>query len=140
MLQSRQLLRDTLQLNTKNVEKALEEVHDGMQEFKEYNNEHTLKCVIHLAYYAALDDYELRFEQTAGRGYADCLMIPRSHSRAGIVLELKYDSSAEKALEQIHEKKYIRRFPDYVHSAILVGINYNKNTKRHECVMEKVEF
>ena len=140
LLQSRQLLRDTLQLNAKNVEKALEEVHDGMQEFKEYNNEHTLKCVIHLAYYAALDDYELRIEQSAGRGYADCLMIPRSHSRAGIVLELKYDSSAEKALEQIHEKKYIKGFPDYVHSAILVGINYNKNTKRHECAMEKVEF
>mgnify|MGYP003457562209 CR=1 FL=1 len=43
----------------------LENVYDEMQEFKEYNNEHTLKCLIHLAYYAALDDYILRFEENA---------------------------------------------------------------------------
>lgn len=48
-----------------------------MKEFKEYSNEHTLKCVIHLAYYAAQDDYKLHFEENAGKGIADCLMILR---------------------------------------------------------------
>lgn len=48
--QSKQLLNATLQMDETKVAQLLEDVHDDMQEFKEYNNEHTLKCVIHLAY------------------------------------------------------------------------------------------
>jgi len=135
--QSRQLLQDTLSMNEAAVSKALEHVHDNMQEFKEYNNEHTLKCVIHLAYYAAMDQYELFFEQPAGKGVADCRMIPRRPGIPGLVLELKYNSSAESAIEQILKKDYISRFPEYVHQVLCVGINYNKTTKVHECRIVK---
>ena len=117
----------------------LEDVHDGMQEFKEYNNEHTLKCVIHLAFYAAADDYVLKFEQTAGKGYADCIMIPKKPDRPGIVLELKYNSSAEKAITQIKERNYIRVFDKGIHEVYLVGINYDKNAKHHQCIIETVK-
>lgn len=116
----------------------LENVHDGMQEFKEYNNEHTSKCVIHLAYYAAVDDYELHFEETAGKGVADCRMIPRKPGIPAIIVELKYNHSADEAINQILDKNYISKFPAYVHKVLCIGINYNKQTKKHECrIVEK---
>lgn len=116
----------------------LESVHDGMQEFKEYNNEHTLKCVIHLAFYAAADDYELRFENTAGKGYADCSMIPKRPGIPGVILELKYDGRVNEAIEQIKRKDYIKVFDESVKSIYLVAINYNKKTKKHQCKIEVV--
>ena len=128
----------TLRMDEEAVAQALESVHDDMQELKEYNNEHTLKCVIHLAYYAALDLYRLVFEPTAGKGIADCIMIPRRADLPGIILELKYNSSVEAALKQIQERNYIAAIPQSVRKVILVGINYDKKSKRHECRMEKL--
>ena len=137
--QSRELLEALLNCEEEKVGFLLEDVHDGMQEFKEYNNEHTLKCVIHLAFYAAADDFVLKFEQTAGKGYADCIMIPKKPDRPGIVLELKYNSSAEKAITQIKERNYIRVFDKGIHEVYLVGINYDKNAKHHQCIIETVK-
>lgn len=136
--QSQQLLRDTLHMNETAVATALEFIHDDMQEFKEYNNEHTLKCVIHLAYFAAQDMYHLSYEPNAGKGIADCLMLPRRPDLPGIILELKYNSSAQTALRQIREKNYIAAIPKDIRHVILVGINYDKKSKKHECNMEEV--
>ena len=138
LIQSKNLLMATLRMDEEAVAQALESVHDDMQELKEYNNEHTLKCVIHLAYYAALDLYRLVFEPTAGKGIADCIMIPRRSDLPGIILELKYNSSVEAALKQIRERNYIAAIPQSVRKVILVGINYDKKSKRHECRMEKL--
>ena len=137
--QSKRLLEATQQMDAETVAQILEGVHDGMHEFKEYNNEHTLKCVIHLAYYAAIDEYELKFEENAGKGIADCIMIPRKQSNPGIILELKYDGNVDEALTQIKTKNYITGIPDRVKQVILVGINYDKKTKRHECKMECIK-
>lgn len=137
--QSQKLLKVTLEMNEDAVAQGLEFVHDDMQELKEYNSEHTLKCVIHLAYYAALDLYQLAFEPVAGKGIADCIMTPRRGDLPGIILELKYDSSPEEALLQIHQRNYIAALPPTVHRVILAGINYNKKSKCHECKMEEVQ-
>ena len=137
--QSKRLLEATQQMDAETVAQILEGVHDGMHEFKEYNNEHTLKCVIHLAYYAAIDEYELKFEENAGKGIADCIMIPRKQSNPGIILELKYDGNVDEALTQIKTKNYITGIPDRVKQVILVGINYDKKTKRHECKTECIK-
>lgn len=136
--QSRILLKATLQMDEAAVADMLEGVHDDMHEFKEYNNEHTLKCVIHLAYYAAIDDYELKFEENAGKGIADCIMLPRRAGEPGIILELKYNGTSEGAIAQIEEKNYLAGIPENVKRIILVGINYNKKTKKHECKIKNV--
>ena len=116
----------------------LEDVHDEMQEFKEYSNEHTLKCVIHLAYYAALDEYSLQFEENAGKGIADCIMIPRHAGQPGIIIELKYNHSAQHAIDQIKQRNYVKRFGGLVQNILLVGINYDKKSKKHQCIIEEV--
>lgn len=136
--QSRKLLEATWKKDTDTVAALLEEVHDDMQEFKEYNNEHTLKCVIHLAYYAAQDDYSLQFEEPAGKGIADCLMIPRRKGIPGIIVELKYDQSPEDAIEQIKQKQYVKKLEHTAEKVLLTGINYCKKTKKHQCRIEEL--
>lgn len=136
--QSRQLLDATLKMDEEKVARLLEDVHDGMQEFKEYNNEHTLKCVIHLAYYAAADLYELSFEEPAGKGYADCIMRPRNSHNPGIIIELKYNKTTADGLSQIEEKKYQNAFADTVKQILLVAVNYDKNIKKHQCSIKKI--
>lgn len=96
---SKELLYATWKGDGQAIADMLEDVHDEMHEFKEYNNEHTLKCVIHLAYYAAMDHYILQFEEGTGKGLADCIMIPRYSGIPGIIIELKYNKSAREALD-----------------------------------------
>ena len=56
-----------------------------------------------------------------------------------MIVELKYDKSAEGAIAQIKEKKYVESLKEYQGNLLLVGINYDKETKKHCCVIEKYE-
>ena len=54
-----------------------------------------------------------------------------------MVVELKWNKTADAAIAQIKNKKY----PDALQGCnkmLLVGINYDKDSKEHECVIEKV--
>ena len=136
--QSKNLLTATQNKEADVVASFLEDIHDDLQEFKEYNNEHTLKCVIHLAYYAAQEDYYLQFEENAGKGIADCLMFPRKKGIPGIILELKYNKSPQEAIKQIKQKNYIKKIQQSAKQILLVGINYSKRTKKHQCLIEEI--
>ena len=59
--------------------------------------------------------------------------------KPAIVIELKWDKSAVGAIEQIKEKQYRNALKDYQGNLLLVGINYNKKTKKHECVIEAMQ-
>lgn len=54
-----------------------------------------------------------------------------------MIVELKYDKSAEGAIEQIKTKEYVDCLKDYSGEILLVGINYDKDDKRHTCQIEK---
>ena len=56
-----------------------------------------------------------------------------------MVVELKYNKSAEGAIAQIKEKRYSEALKDYQGNLLLVGINYSKETKEHSCVIEEWE-
>ena len=47
------------------------------------------------------------------------------------------DKSAGSAINQIKEKNYLQFFKDYKGEVLLVGINYSKDTKTHQCIIEK---
>ena len=55
-----------------------------------------------------------------------------------MVVELKWNKSAEGAIGQIKERNYPQVFEGYGSDILLVGINYDEKTKRHECVIEKL--
>ena len=65
-------------------------------------------------------------------------MIPgkKYPDKPAVVIELKWDKSAGGAIEQIKEKQYGNALKDYQGNLLLVGVNYDKKAKKHECVIE----
>lgn len=54
-----------------------------------------------------------------------------------MVVELKWDKKVETAIKQIKDKNYSDTVKQYNGDILLVGISYDKKTKKHECVIEK---
>lgn len=134
---SEQLLQATWEQDTQAVAEMIDEVHCENTSILTYNNENDLSCVISLAYYNAVKEYTKVREFPSGKGFADIVFIPRKHSdKPAMVVELKYDQSAEGAIAQIKERKYVDSLKEYQGDLLLVGINYDKSTKKHECVIE----
>ncbi len=53
-----------------------------------------------------------------------------------VVVELKYDKTALGAIVQIKSKNYHGKLQNFSKTIILLGINYDKNTKKHEVEIE----
>ena len=107
-----------------------------------YNDENSLSCVLTLAYFTARGYYNIVREMPAGKGFADFVFIPRSNAgwRPAMVVELKYNKSADTAIKQIKEKRYQGALSGYSDRILLVGINYDAEggTKnKHTCVIEE---
>ena len=58
--------------------------------------------------------------------------------KTAIILELKVDTSCQKALEQIKDKNYIQKAKEFAESVILVDISYDRTDKKHTCMIEKI--
>lgn len=137
--QSDELLKSTLNFNEEKVAELIDKAHSDNTSILKYNDENSLSCVISLAYYSARKTYTIERELPAGKGYADLVFRPRkNNNNPAFIVELKYDKSAEGALEQIKKKHYIDCLKDYSGEILLVGINYNKDDKCHTCKIEKI--
>ena len=138
--QSEQLLADTLAGKSNSVAKAIDVIHSDNTSVLQYNDENSLACVLTIAYYAAKKDYMMIREFPSGKGFADIVLMPRpTCTQPAVVLELKYDKSEDTAIEQIHDKRYAGALSDFAGEVVLVGINYDKATKQHECKIEKLK-
>ena len=117
----------------------IEIAHESYASVFKYNDENSLSCVLTMAYFTAPAYYNIIREIPAGKGFADMVLIPRKDSgnRPAMVIELKWDKSADTAIRQIREKRYAGVLKDYAEKILLVGINYDKETKKHECVIEE---
>jgi hypothetical protein len=137
--QSMELLEATLRIDAKTVADGINAVHQEMTSILNYNNENALSCVINLAFYSARQDYTLIREYPAGKGFADVVFLPRKNSdKPAIVVELKWNQSAEGAIAQIRSRNYGVALKDYFGEVLLVGINYDKESKVHQCVIERI--
>ena len=135
---SKEMLEATLACDDEKVTSILEEVHDREIPFLQYNDENALSCVITLCYLYARKDYFIERESKSGKGYCDYLFLPKKQGKTAIILELKVDTSCQKALEQIKDKNYIQKAKEFAESVILVGISYDRTDKKHTCVIEKI--
>lgn len=135
---SREMLEATLAGDADRVAEMLERVHDREIPFLTYHDENALSCVITLCYLYARRDYRIEREEKSGKGYCDYLFYPKKESLPAIILELKVDKSCEEALAQIREKHYMQK-AESAHDILLVGINYDKKTKKHQCKIEKYQ-
>ena len=136
---SEQLLQATLDGDEEAVAQGVDASHDENTSILSYNNENSLACVLSIAYYYARNNYVMHRELPTGKGFADIVLIPRKNVESpAIVLELKYDKDANSAISQIHRKQYPDKVAQYSGELLLVGINYDKTQKTHNCTIEKV--
>jgi len=136
---SERLLDSILKSDTSEVEKIIGTTHSEVIDSLEYNSEQGLYTTLLFSMYYAQKYYVFHREYPTGNGYADLVLIPISgQSRPGIIMELKYGKSADEALSQIKSRNYCHKVFDYTDNVILVGINYDKKSKLHQCAIETV--
>ena len=141
--ESEKLFLDTINGNEEAVAAQIEKVHAEETSPLHYNKEDSLRSVIKLAYYTYRDNYLQWEELPAGEGFADIVYFPKHDSDwPALVVELKWNKSAEGAIDQILKKKYPEALKDYGSEIVLVGINYDKDAepgnRKHSCRIEKV--
>ena len=136
---SEQLLRATWNGDENTVASAIDKAHSEYTSILEYNDENSLRCVLRLAYYNAVNYYTVLEELPTGKGLADVVFLPRHFvDKPAMVIELKYDKEAVGAIEQIKHKDYPAKLLAYKNNLLLVGINYDKTKKKHSCLIEKL--
>ena len=158
---SQNLLAATISGNGQAVAKGISQAHDEHTSILSYNDENSLACVLSVAYIWTRNEYIIHREYATGKGYADLVMIPRRNvSKPALVIELtneredsgacsryperggsrqsqlKFNHSADTAIDQIKRKEYPAKIADYTGDILLVGINYDKESKQHTCKIE----
>ena len=135
---SQTMLQAVVEGDEQAVAHGVDLAHDEHTSILSYNNENSLSCVLTMAFYYARREYTFHRELPTGKGFADLVLMPRKQGgHPAILLELKKDSSAGAAIEQIHSKSYKGKVAQYDGQVILVGINYDSKSKKHDC---KIEF
>ena len=138
---SDKLLDATLNMDEALVASQIEKIHNEYVSAIQYNNENSLSSVLSIAFLSALEYYfkPIR-ELPTGRGFSDYVFIPKPEyktSYPALVVELKWNKTAQTALRQIKDKNYPSSISTYVGDILLVGISYNEKTKSHDCKIEK---
>ena len=114
--ESEKLLEATLEMDEEMVAAQIEKIHEEYTSVIQYHNENSLSSVLAIAYLSAMQYYfkPIR-ELPTGRGFADFVFLPKP--------EYKDD------------------YPDsvlhYTGDILLVAINYDKNSKKHQCLIEE---
>lgn len=132
------LLFDTIDGLESSVASKIDDAHEAYTSILQYNNENSLSCVVTMAYATAPAYYNIERELPTGKGFADLVFIPRKDTidMPAMIIELKYNHSADTAIRQIKDNRYEGKLTGYADKIILVGINYDKKTKKHDCKIE----
>ena len=138
-----ELLDVTIDGEADRVAELIELAHETYTSILKYNDENSLSCVLTMAYFTAPAYYNIVREFPAGKGFADLVFIPRANAgkRPAMVVELKYNQSADSAIQQIKERRYQGVLSGYSDKILLVGVNYDadgEDKKKHTCVIEEV--
>lgn len=138
--QSDYLLSCVLNGDADIVASCVDKVHEQNTSLLQYNDENSLACVLSLAFYTARSRYSIVRELPTGRGFADIVLVPHKNiDLPAVVLELKFNQDADTAIRQIQQKNYGDALKSYFGDIVLVGINYDRSTKKHSCVIENIK-
>lgn len=105
----------------------------------QYHDENALSYTLSLALYVARNYYAVYRELPTGKGVADLVYIPRKQfpEYPALVVELKWNRSAQSAIEQVKRKEYVGSLEEYHGNMLLVGVSYDRRTRKHSCVIEE---
>ena len=142
---SQELLKATWNMEEEKVADLLEKAHEQAGNIT-YNSEAALSYAIQLAYYAAQKYYTTILELDTGKGFADIVYLPSPAylDKPVLLIELKYNKTADTALSQINRQHYPDRLEHYKGNILLVGVNYDKEArsgsiafKHHSCTIRR---
>jgi len=121
------------------VSEEIERAHELNTSILQYNDENSLSCMLALALFSASEYYTTFRELPTGKGFSDLVLIPRKKylDKPAMIIELKWDKNAQGAIDQIRSKNYPTGLEEYQDNLLLIGINYDKSSKKHECYIEK---
>lgn len=123
------------------VSNCLQSVHQQLSSIMSFNLENDLCITVNNALTAASQYYyQPKRELPSGIGFADLVYIPKKEYIGmvpALVIELKWNKSAQTAIDQIKEKHYCDSIKEYTGNILLVGINYDKDSKNHTCLIEE---
>ena len=134
---SKSILKSAWAMDAPRLAEAVGKSHERLTSNLSYNNEQSLQSAIRLAFFYADCCYTIVMEYPAGKGYADIAFIPYKPNIPAMLVELKAKGTAGTALDQIRERRYFAGLDRFQDNTLLIGVSYDKKTKRHECVMEK---
>ena len=131
-------LRSIWERRPEQVSKGIEQAHFETLHLQ-YNDENALSYTISIALYAAKNFYHIYRELPTGKGFVDLVFIPRKRfpDKPALIVELKWDKTTKGAIEQIKNKQYFESLKEYQGNLLLVGINYDKDTREHQCEIEE---
>ena len=136
--ESDRLIMDTIHGNTEAVAAQIKKVHMETTNPLNANREDALRAVIQVAYFAFRDYYLKLEEPPTGEGYADIVYFPKPGKGVpALLVELKWNRSAVGAIRQIKDRRYPSALEGYGGELLLVGINYDKDSRAYECRIEK---
>src|SRR5699024_6675547 len=135
LLNSRELLEATWRQDEEAVARYIEEAHLNTS-ILTYNDENALSYTLALAYIYARNHYTMIREMPTGKSFADNVQNP-NRDNPTMIIELKWNQEVKTAIDQIKEKKYPKGLEKYKENLLIVGISYDKKTKKHICHIEK---
>lgn len=140
IMRSEKLLADTLAGNGDAVTEAIKNVRATNYAPTFYNNEQSLRYAVKFAYIVCIDKYMKVEELPSGKGLTDVVYVPKSDTALpALVVELKWEETADSAIDQIKRNDYPAVLKDYSGEIVLVGIGYDSKTNEHSCVIERVQ-
>lgn len=139
--ESEEILDATLNMDEEAVALGIEKIHMEYASAIQYHDENSLSSVLTIAYLSSMRYYfkPVR-ELPAGRGFADFVYLPKPEYAGeypALLVELKWNRDKSAAIRQIKERNYPASLIQYTGDILLVGINYDKKNKEHQCVIEK---
>lgn len=135
------LLWATIDKDSDKVAEMIEVAHESYTSVFKYNDENSLSCVLTMAYFTAPAYYTVIRELPSGKGFVDFAFLPRRESgnRPAILVELKVDKTAETAIRQILERRYMGALQQYKGEIIIVGLSYDRESKHHTCEIRSIK-
>ena len=138
IMRSTALLKSTWEMDGAAVADGVAAIHNETSSILKYNDENSLKCTVLMAYFGARAFYlPPNMEMPSGKGFADIVYLPRRNAECpALLIELKWNKSAEGAIAQIKKKQYADWLKEYTGDILLIGINYD-DEKEHQCIIER---
>lgn len=139
---SESILRATLELDEESVAEQIERIHTDYVSVIQYNDENSLSSVLTIAYLGAMQYYFIPVrELPSGKGFADFVFVPKPEyvrEYPALLVELKWNQDVGTAMKQMKERHYPDTLKRYTGDILLVGISYDKKSKKHQCMIESL--